>query len=153
MRLLSGAEIEPLLSGITYADKQRHEFSFDLTVHSIHNFAHPGALDFGGSEYSAALLASIPPGKTNPADKYGWWDLVAGTYLVRFNENPSFPAGTCALIVPHRRLLSAGAAHSPAYGETETTILEVLLQVHVAGLRIKENARISTLLVWSPDPR
>jgi len=149
MRLLSGVEIQRLLSGIVYAEKQRHEFSFDLTVQAVHRFTGPGSLDFGGSEFTAASHVPIPPEKKVSDDKYGWWDLAAGIYLVRFNEIPVLSTETQALVVPHQRLLSAGATHPVVHRTGEQGSVEVPLNVGSMGLRIKENARVSTLLIWS----
>lgn len=149
MKLKTGEEIQPLLAEITYADKQRHPHGFDLTVNEIYRLTSPGVLDFGGSEYQSAGLQKLEPRKRNPDDKYGWWELTAGDYMVRFNETMILPDGCLAMLLPHERLLHAGAIHSISLIHSSGDFLEVPIQVLSGGVQIKQNARISTMIVWS----
>ncbi len=149
MRILTGEEVQKLLAGIIYADRQRQKRSFDLTVKVICRLKSPGALDFGGSEFKPTELEVQKERRRNPGDKYGWWELSPGEYMVRFNETLSLPEGYVAMLVPHERLLRAGATHPLLFLQTGEVPSEVPLVVPSVGLQIKENARISTVAVWS----
>lgn len=147
MNALTGEEIAQCLDGIVYEKKQRHAHAFDLTVDAISRFEGPGRLDFGGSEFEAAASKEIQVEKRSPDDDYGWWSLSEGRYRVRFNERITTDDEVSAWILPHERLLHAGGDHSsvPVTGSDRT--LAALLSVGEHGLYIKENARISTLIV------
>jgi len=149
MRILTGEEVQPLLAGIIYAERQRQKRSFDLTVKVICRLKLPGALDFGGSEFKPTEVEVQKERRRNPGDKYGWWELSPGGYMVRFNETLSLPEGYVAMLVPHERLLRAGGTHPLLFLQTGEVPSEVPLVVPSVGLQIKENARISTVVVWS----
>lgn len=146
MKLLTGKEVEGHLSDIIHQDTQEQDRSFDLTAGSISMLQGPGALDFGGSEQVRAPQKALEPKKQDPDDDYGWWDLPAGTYRVEFNEKWAHRGDGVGLVIPHQRLLAAGGSHPTSRAPSEGP-LSTLLTVGLQGLRIKENARTSTLIV------
>lgn len=147
MQILSPEQIAEQLTGLVHLDTQRSATGIDLTASSIHRAAGPGRLDFGGSEYEEAEHAPLEPQRYRPEDDYGWWELKAGTYRVRYNEGLAPAEGHLAFVFPHERLLKAGV-HHPAFciGEARDP-LDVLLTVGERGVRIKENSRVSTLVI------
>lgn len=151
MRLLTGEKSAAYLEGIVHLDTQAAERGLDLTVAEVHRLTGPGALDFGGSEFEEAPLEKIASEKADPDDDYGWWTLDAGTYLIHYNEAAAPDEGCVALVFPQERLLKAGAAHPAFVVDERRDPLETLLNVGALGLRLKENARVSRLLIVEAD--
>lgn len=133
------------LDGLVHLDTQAAPHGVDLTVTAVFRLTGAGSLDFGGSEFEEAARERLEPEKAQPDDDYGWWELRAGTYVVRYNESVS-EAGVL-LVTPHRRLLQAGAHHAAFQVQEPTDQLEAVLIVPERGVRIKENARISRLAI------
>lgn len=139
---MQAKEIETALEDVVHADTQRHEDGFDLTVAHIHELREPGRIDFGGGELEPARTERVATAKRDPDDDYGWWTLEPGTYLVEYNE--FLTAEHQRLFLQPRDALLAQGAHHPSLLVTE--LPKMPLHVGDAGVRIKENARVSTLL-------
>ena len=152
MHLLSASETRPRLDGIVHYDTQASARSgLDLTIAALFAFTAPGQIDFGGSEARPAERQRLDPQKDDPGDDYGWWNLDAGTYAVRYNESLELGRGQIALVAPHERLLATGAHHPVFWLQAPREVqdeLETMLSVGPTGMRIKENARLSTLLLF-----
>jgi hypothetical protein len=116
-------------------------------VNTISRINLGGALDFGGSEYQEASVSLLEPEKKTPDEPYGWWNLDAGDYLIRFNETINIPPRGLIMILPHKRLLAAGASHAPLAIEILDENICVPIHVGPAGLKIKQNARASKAIV------
>ena len=130
------------LSDIVHEPSQREGRGFDLTVAQIHEVTGPGRVDFGGGELEPADCDPHPSEKRNPDDDYEWWHLDAGQYLLEYNE--SITSDDVAFTLQTRdELLARGAVH-PRLSVTE--LPRVPLSVGGAGIRIKENARVSTVV-------
>ena len=141
---INNEEIEQVWQNLVYSPKQVKNNNLELTLKSIHTFEGRGQIDFGGGEYQEAKRQEIVP-KLENDPKYGWWILKKGNYLVIYNEvidKPNF----ITFISPHARILSAGAFHPTFIWLSEEKRQEIvtILQVGKNGLRVKENARIST---------
>jgi len=80
--------------------------------------------------------------KRNSDDDYEWWTLREGQYLVEYNESLTGEA-TVTLQPPDR---TAGAGRLPPDAASSTSCLAFPLSVGGAGIRIKENARVSTIV-------
>jgi hypothetical protein len=65
--------------------------AFYLTVKRIGKLHSGGSLDFGGSQYSEAVIEWMEPEKKAEDDKYGWWQLNEGSYWVEYNERIDLP--------------------------------------------------------------
>ncbi len=148
MRYLAGSEVTSNLGNVIHDETQQHDYETDLTVGAIFRVTGPGALDFGGSEYAEASRQALQPEKAAPDDKYGWWELEPGTYIVRFNETIRQQDRHIAFIQPHERLLLAGGYHPAYHLRDRRDQLETILIVGEGGLRMKENARLSKLLIF-----
>jgi hypothetical protein len=140
---MTGADLISMAEGLISAKKQQGAFSLDLTVSSVSQVKSGGSLDFGGSEFHKADLEPITPEKKSPDEPYGWWKLVSGRYLLKFNERLKPSKETVIMILPHERLVAAGGVHPPLLVEELDENLCVLLLVGPEGLSIKENARVS----------
>jgi hypothetical protein len=149
--LLKGEEIVSSAEGLISAKKQQGEFSLDLTVNTISLIDLGGELDFGGSEYQEASVSLLEPEKKTPDEPYGWWNLNSGDYLIRFNERIKIPAKGLIIILSHERLLAAGASHASLVTENLDQNISVPIHVGPAGLKIKQNARVSKLIVISAE--
>ena len=141
-------ETETQLGGVVHLDTQSSApRGLDLTAAAVYRLTGGGSLDFGGSEYEEASREQLEAELAQPDDDYGWWDLRAGTYFIRFNEDVELDDGNVGLVYPHRRLLAAGGHHPAFQIQGGQSPLEVPIMVAERGLRIKENARVSKLLV------
>lgn len=119
----------------------RDDGGIDLTVTEVYNIRAPARVDFGGGELEPAGKEPHDQVWRSEDDDYQWWHLDAGTYLIEYNESLS---GT-ALLQPRTEIVERGGSH-PTFGLAE--LPSVPLTVGGAGLRLKENARVSTLLPW-----
>jgi len=135
------------VASLIHLDTQRAEPGIDVTVEAVFRVTGPGRLDFGGSEYQPAGREEVPPQRAHPDDEYGWWKLERGTYVIRYNEALSLDEGQHARVFPHPRLLQAGATHAAFVVDATSGPMETLLTVGDAGCHLKENSRVSRLLI------
>jgi hypothetical protein len=126
---------------IVHEETQSTDEGFDLTVASVYVVKEAGRVDFGGGELEDAELAPVETKKRNEEDDYGWWNLDAGTYVVEHNESLN---GEEPVTVRTRTALLESGAYHPTVTVTELPLLP--LTVGGDGLRLKENARISTVV-------
>ena len=129
------------LEGIVHADAQVSDRGVDLTAAEIREVDEPGRVDFGGGELSDAESSPVETEKRNPDDDYGWWNLDEGQYLLSHNE--TLTGEGLAVLQPRTELRERGASHPTAFTES---LGPVPLSVPTGGVRLKENARVSTLL-------
>jgi len=143
--LLSGKKVKKYVDGIIHEETQLAEKGVDLTVDSVARPATATDLDFGGGEEKIGKSEKITPEKRNEDDKYGWWNLKEGLYIIEFNEEIDVAEAT-GTVVPLARLTRGGSFHGTVVfsGKLEDN---PVLTVSSAGLNLKENARISRLLV------
>lgn len=134
---------DELLEGTISKDHQVNARGVHLTVAEVAPLHGRGDIDFGGSEMNPARGNPLEPVEHKPGDRYGWWRLEAGSYLVRFNEMLKDGAPPM-LLASNERLLSCGCSLAVAcVGPGE---LRTVLTVPQVGLRLKENARIGLLV-------
>ncbi len=134
------------VDGLVHEPTQTEGDGVDLTVAEVYEFTGPGRVDFGGGELEAAATESHEREKRSPDDEYGWWSLDPGTYLVEYNE--SIAGADLRLTVQTRdALLERGAFHPTL---RVASLPRVPLSVGGDGIRIKENARISTVVDADP---
>ena len=147
MRILDADATSGHAGGLVHLETQRAPSGLDLTVGGVARVTGPGRLDFGGSEFRRAATEGLDPAPASPDDAYGWWELDPGGYLVRYNETLELDDGQVAFVHPLPRLLRAGAFHPAFVADAEDERLEVLLTVGEGGCGLKENCRVSRLLV------
>jgi len=147
MKYLSGEEISQYVSNIISKKKQVEVNCFHLTVKSIRQFTWQGHLDFGGSECIMAPTEVLRPQKKNEDEEYGWWYLQSGEYLVELNEKITIPESTVVIIQPLERLMMNGASHHALILEESSENIRLMLRVGSPGIALKENSRISKLIM------
>lgn len=150
MRRIKGKTLVEYLTDIVYEDVQVKELSIHLTVKSIYKYKNRGELDFGGSEYSDAKIIELPIKKRRASDDYGWWSLEEGEYYLEYNEGITGKPGNKSLFLVEslRRLTRNGSSH-PVFTVDVKGGLSTVLRVGENGINIKENSRISRLMVLS----
>ncbi|MFW6193131.1 MAG: deoxycytidine triphosphate deaminase [Gemmatimonadota bacterium] len=146
-RILDADEIADRVERLVHLDTQRARRGLDLTVERIARITGGGRLDFGGSEFEPAGRETLKPELAGPEDDYGWWSLDPGSYIVRYNERPTLDSGLIGRVLPLDRLLQAGASHPSFLLPDAGGPVETLLTVGDGGCRLKENCRISRLVV------
>jgi len=134
------------VDGLLHEPTQTGGRGLDLTAAEVYEVTEPGRVDFGGGELEPAGVEPHPTRKRSEDDDYAWWDLDAGGYLLEYNE--SLTAGDLALTIQARDELRARGASHPTLRVTD--LGRVPLSVGGAGLLLKENARVSTVVGAEP---
>jgi len=131
------------VDNLVYEPVQVHEHGIDLTVGAIYEVAAPGRIDFGGDELAEADLEPVPTEQESPHDEYGgWWHLEGGQYVIQHNE---FLTGWRSSTAPGaQRAVGSRGSHPSMHVRDHLPLLP--LSVADGGLRLKENARVSTLM-------
>lgn len=126
---------------------------FDLTIAEIFEFTAGGAVDFSNKERVLPPAKAVLTQKIKPEDKFGWWNLKKGVYKIRTNETVNLPNDLTALAFSRTTLLRSGAFTQ--HGVWDAGFRgrgEFILAVeNPAGIKIKQNARVSQLVFLSVD--
>jgi deoxycytidine triphosphate deaminase len=155
MEPVSGAEAAARLTGMISPKYQVHGYSIDLTAKQIYSLDPTGQVDFGGTEYSASGRVPVASLRRSREDKYEWWDLSRGAYMLEFNESVALAPNEFAILEPDDRLVRCGAAHGTTFLRGQGERLETLLIVSTMNVNIKQNARVSRIRVFrfeAPPP-
>lgn len=134
-------QLAAVVDGLLHAETQVSDRGVDLTVAAVYDHAGPGRVDFGGGELEPAETSPIETQRRHAEDDYGWWHLDPGGYLIEYNETLS-STGPFRLQT-RSAVLERGAFHPTL---TVDSLGQVPLFVGRGGIRLKENARVSTLL-------
>jgi len=137
------ADLTAFVEGIVHEPTQTGGRGLGLTVADIHKVTGPGRVDFGGGELEPAATEPHPSAKRNEDDDYEWWTLEAGQYLLEYNESLAVPEDTALVVQTRDALLARGASHPTLRAQQ---LDRVPLSVGGAGLKLKENARVSTVV-------
>jgi deoxycytidine triphosphate deaminase len=148
MEPLSGTEGAARLTGMISARHQVHAFALDLTARQIYALDPSGQVDFGGTEYSPCARTAVASLRRQREDKYEWWDLSRGCYVLEFNEGLKLADNEIAILEPDDRLLRAGATHGTLFLRGQGERLETLLFVGTMSVQIKQNARVSRVRIF-----
>lgn len=130
-----------VVEDLLHEDTQVVGTTVHLSVDQVREVAEPGRVDFGGGELEEAATKPVPTAKRNPDDDYAWWTLGPGTYLVDLNESLR-GSGELVRLEPRPALVERGAFHPTM---TVRVLPPLPLQVGGAGLKLKENARVTVL--------
>ena len=136
-------DLTAFVDGIVHEPTQTEGRGLDCTVAEVRRVAGPGRVDFGGGELDAADLEAVETERRNEDDDYGWWNLEAGQYLLEYNESLAAPDDVALVLQTRDAVRARGAFHPTLHVDA---LDPVPLSVGGAGLRLKENARVSTLL-------
>ena len=148
MEPVPGKQAAERVKGIINPKFQVHGYAVGLTVRQVFAVDPVGQVDFGGSEYKAAGRIAVASLRRDPQDRYEWWDLSRGAYLVEFNETLELAEDEVGMLEPEERLLRAGAAHPSLFLRGTVDPVETLLTVEATRIQIKQNARTSRLRVF-----
>jgi deoxycytidine triphosphate deaminase len=135
------SELTTLVEGLLHEETQVTERGLDLTVNEVLTVETPGRVDFGGDELDDANVRAHEKVWRDEDDDYQWWHLESGQYLVEYNESLSADR---RLTVQTRDALRERGAFHPTLEVVE--LGRMPLSVGNGGIRLKENARISTVL-------
>jgi hypothetical protein len=136
-------DLAAFVDDLVHEQTQTEGTGLALTVAGVSRVVGPGRVDFGGGELEAADLEPVETELRDLDDDYGWWNLEEGGYLLEYNETLSPPDEGALVLQPRDELRARGASHPTLYVES---LDSVPLSVGGAGIRLKENARVSTLL-------
>jgi deoxycytidine triphosphate deaminase len=139
-------DLTAFVDDLVYEPTQTDSRGLDLTADSIARITEPGRVDFGGSELDPADTEPVPTEKRDPEDDYGWWELSGGVYLIAYNESISIPDDVHLVFQTRDAVRTRGAFHPTLHLSGVDTLGMVPLTVGEGGIKIKENARLSTLL-------
>lgn len=136
-------DLTQFVEDIVHEPTQTEDRGLDLTVAEVYEIETPGRVDFGGGELEAAERQPHERTLRNPDDDYEWWYLDAGQYLIEYNETLDLPEDLTVEIQTREAVRERGAFHPTLSVET---LGRVPLSVGGAGLRLKENARVTTIV-------
>jgi dUTP pyrophosphatase len=150
--VLSGDEIRglierdpPLVEGLIDIYQQVQPNGLDLTLREIALLQSSGQITVKNSERQLPGLSPLV------FDGLGFIDLVAGIYLITYNEIVHLPGNVMALARPRSSLLRCGVTVGTAVWDAgycgRSQSLMVVYNSH--GLRLQKNARIVQLIfMW-----
>lgn len=151
MQIIRGEKILKYVSNLINEKKQLYSECVNLTIKAVYEISSRGQIDFGGSEFNLGSRKEIIPKKIIPDDKFGWWDLEQGDYLILFNEKINIPDRFFGFIQPLERILVNGTTHESMFVLSHIDKVEVNLRVGKRGLKIKQNSRVSNLIIFKAD--
>ena len=149
--ILSRAEIQrllkcnpPLVEELVDLEQQLQPNGIDLTLRDIAMLQSPGIIPVDNSQRQVSELAPLV------FDGLGYIDLVAGIYLVTYNEVVHLPENITALAAPRSSLLRCGvtietAVWDAGYSGRSQSLLVVY---NSQGIRLQRNARIVQLIFF-----
>ncbi|NHN61271.1 MULTISPECIES: dCTP deaminase [Halorussus] len=135
------SELTTLVDGLLHEETQVTDRGVDLTVNEVLRVETPGRVDFGGDELDDPNVSAHEKVWRSDDDDYQWWHLAGGQYLVEYNETV---AADRPLRVQTRDAVREMGAFHPTLELTD--LGRIPLSVAPGGIRLKENARISTVL-------
>ena len=129
----------PLVEDID-AELQVQPNGIDIRVDRVASLSSRGVLGVEARE--PAERAELPP------DAGGWWDLVAGAYVIGYLERVNLPNDVMAFARPRSSLLRSGVAiHTAVWDAGYSGRGEGLLHVmNPAGYRLQRGARVAQLV-------
>jgi hypothetical protein len=138
---MSGEELANALADVVHEETQVGDRGVDLTLAEVYDVDFPGRVDFGGGELEDADCSAHERVWRNEDDDYQWWHLEEGQYLIEHNER--LVRDGPFVLQTRDAVLARGAFHPTVFVDD---LGRLPLSVHPAGLRLKENARVSPLL-------
>ena len=134
----------PLIGDFRSLDDQLQPNGFDLTLKEVSKLATPGSMGQGAETRAVS--------KTRPLifDQSGWLPLLAGSYLITFNEVVALPLDLMALGRPRSSLLrSAVSIHTAVWDAGYQGRSQALMVVHhPQGYRVQQGARLMQLVFF-----
>jgi len=134
----------PLVEGYINLAEQLQPNGFDLTLRDIALFQNAGQI---GAENKTRRLPDLAPLLfTND----GFMDLIAGSYLITYNEIVHLPTTVMALGRPRSSLLRCGVNIGTAVWDAgyEGRSQSLMVVYTTQGFRVQKNARMMQLVFF-----
>jgi len=134
----------PLVEGWLNLDEQLQSNGFDLTLRDI------SMLQTGGCIPIDNRQRQIPPLAPLVFDGIGYMDLVAGPYIITFNEIVHLPKNVMALAAHRSSLVRCGVTVGTAVWDAgyEGRSQSLLVVHNPLGFRLQKNARMIQLVFF-----
>ncbi len=141
-RLIQGKP--PLLEDYVDLEAQLQPNGFDLSLREVAEIKTRGRIAISSAQREISSLAPLS------FDGQGFVNLVAGSYVVTYNEIVNMPADLMALARPRSSLLRCGVAIATAVWDAGYSgRSQSLMVVHnPEGFTIQKNARITQLVFF-----
>ena len=132
----------PLIEGYVNLEEQSQPNGFDLTLREVALLQSSGRI---AAKDSQRLVSSLAPLVFNGL---GFLDLMAGIYIITYNEIVHIPKDIMALATPRSSLLRCGVTVNTAVWDAGYSGRSQSLMVvyHPQGFRLQRNARIVQLV-------
>jgi dUTP pyrophosphatase len=149
--VLSGTEIRRLLKGkpplvedLIDLEQQLQPNGIDLTLREVSLLQSAGTIAVDNSQRQVSELAPLV------FDGLGYIDLVAGIYMITYNEIVHLPENITALAAPRSSLLRCGVTIGTAVWDAGYSGRSQSLMVvyNPQGFRLQRNARIVQLVFF-----
>ena len=152
MSVLSGKDIRylieqdpPLVEGWIGLDEQVQANGFDLTLRDVAVAQSMGNIPAAGGQRVISDLSPLV------FDGLGAIELLAGTYIITYNEVVHLPKNIMALGRPRSSLLRCGVTVGTAVWDAgyEGRSQSLLVVYNYRGFRVEKNARITQLVFFT----
>lgn len=134
----------PLLEGYINLEEQLQPNGVDLTLREIALLQSSGRITISNSQRLVSSLAPLV------FDGLGFIDLIAGAYMITYNEIVHLPNNIMALAKPRSSLLRCGVTIETAVWDAGYSgRSQSLMVVHnERGFRLQKNARMAQLVFF-----
>lgn len=143
MKIIGTDDLKGLLRFAQDPGGQTVDDRLTLTVLNFFQIVGEGRIDLDEDKAEEARRVKRPSRKS-ARDLAGYWDLAQGAYWVTYNETVQIPDGGSLILQPHQALMRNGLWHPTLVVRDWAEISGVLLVVTARGVRMMENAPIST---------
>ena len=143
MKIIGTTDLKKLLRFARDPDGQVKDDRIILTVMEVTQIVGEGRIDLDEGKAEEARRVKRPSRKSSQ-DPVGNWDLTQGAYWVTYNETVQIPDGGSLLLQPHLALMRNGLWHPTLVVRDWAEVSGVLLVVTARGVRLMENAPLST---------
>jgi len=132
----------PLIEGYINLEEQLQPNGFDLTLREVAMLQSSGKIAVKDSQRLVSALAPLV------FDGLGFMELMAGAYIITYNEIVHLPKNVMALATPRSSLLRCGVTVNTAVWDAGYSGRSQSLMVvyNPQGFRLQRNARIVQLV-------
>ena len=132
----------PLIEGYINLEEQVQPNGFDLTLREVALLQSSGKIAVKDSQRLVSDLAPLV------FDGMGFIDLVAGAYIITYNEIVHLPKNIMALAMPRSSLLRCGVTVNTAVWDAGYSgrSQSLMIVYNPQGFRLQRNARIVQLI-------
>ena len=132
----------PLIEGYINLEEQVQPNGFDLTLREVALLQSSGKIAVNDNQRLVSDLAPLV------FDGMGFIDLVAGAYIITYNEIVHLPKNIMALATPRSSLLRCGVTVNTAVWDAGYSgrSQSLMIVYNPQGFRLQRNARIVQLI-------